>query len=288
VERAQKRIEELDKMLSTGDVDSEVSILNSEGKGVLSEDAFYLMNRAMEICKMTDGAFDPAIYPIMEEWGFTTGDYQVPEASKITELLEYIDPEAITLYEDTKKVEFEKEGMEIDFGGIAKGYASAEVMKIFEDYNVSCGIVNLGGNVQVYRCKTDGSPWRIALQNPDSEDGYLGILKIEDKAVITSGGYERYFEQDGQTYHHIIDPSTGYPAENGLKSVTIISDDGVLADGLSTALYVMGTERARQFWGEHSDEFDVILLTENGEMYVSERVADDFETEYDVEILRCE
>jgi thiamine biosynthesis lipoprotein len=288
VERAQERIEELDKMLSTGDEDSEVSTLNRDGEGILSEDAFYLMSRAMEICEMTDGAFDPAIYPLMEKWGFTTGDYQVPDEKEIKDLLEYISPDDILLDKDTRSVSFEKEGMEIDFGGIAKGYASAEVMQIFEEYNVSCGIVSLGGNVQVYRCKSDGSPWRIALQDPDSEDEYLGVLEIEDKAVITSGGYERYFEQDGQTYHHIIDPATGYPAENGLKSVTIISDDGVLADGLSTALYVMGAERAKEFWSAHSDAFDVILLADNGEMYVSEGVKDDFETKYDAEILRCE
>jgi thiamine biosynthesis lipoprotein len=114
----------------------------------------------------------------------------------------------------------------------------------------------------------------------------LGILSTSDRAVITSGGYERYFEQDGVTYHHIIDPKTGYPAESGLVSVTIISADGTLADGLSTSLFVMGKDRAVDYWENHREEFDMILLSEDGTLYVSEGIEDSFSSDYDIEVIR--
>lgn len=286
VSQAQARVEELDSMLSTGLEDSEVSLLNSNAKGTLSEETFYLMTRSMDIWKITDGSFNPAIYPLMELWGFTTGDYQVPEEEEVKEKLADTNPEDIQLYEDTRKVAFARKGIKIDFGGIAKGYTSAQIMEIFKEYGIESGMVSLGGNVQVLGCKTDGSLWRVGIQNPDSEEGYLGVLETKDRAVITSGGYERYFEQDGETYHHILDPETGYPAENGLKSVTIVSKDGVLADGLSTALFVMGPEKAKKFWMNSEDDFDVILWTEEQKMYVSEGIEDSFDTDYDMEVIR--
>lgn len=288
VSQAQWRVEELDQMLSTGIEDSEVSALNRTADEILSEEAFYLMTRSLDIWKATDGAFNPTVYPLMELWGFTTGEYQVPEEEQIKEKLANMNPEDIQLYEDDRRVEFARNGMKIDFGGIAKGYTSAQIMEIFREYNIESGMVSLGGNVQVLGCKTDGTLWRVAIQNPNTDEDYLGILETRDKAVITSGGYERYFEQDGKTYHHILDSSTGYPAENGLTSVTIVSEDGVLADGLSTSLFVMGTERAKEFWMQSDEAFDVILYTEEGELYVSEGIEDAFETDYDVEIIRRE
>ena len=116
--------------------------------------------------------------------------------------------------------------MKIDFGGIAKGYTSSRIMQIYKKCGVTSGLVSLGGNVQLLGAKPDGSAWKVAVESPDEDGNYLGILQAKDKAVITSGGYERYFEKNGKNYHHIIDPSTGYPAENGLTSVTIVSDDG--------------------------------------------------------------
>ena len=158
-------------------------------------------------------------------------------------------------------------------------------MDIFKDYKVDSGLVNLGGNVQAYGTKPDGSNWRVAIQNPNNTEDYIGVLSIADKAVITSGGYERYFEQDGKTYHHIIDPSTGYPAENGLISVTIVSDDGTLADGLSTSLFIMGKDKAVEFWKSHSDEFDAVLEADDGTLYVTEGIKDSFTSDSTVEIV---
>lgn len=165
-------------------------------------------------------------------------------------------------------------GMQIDLGGIAKGYTSSRVMEIFREHGIEHGLVSLGGNVQALGTKENGKPWRVAIQNPEDELKYLGVLDITDKCVITSGGYERFFEQDGRRYHHIIDPRTGYPAESGLLSATIISDDGALADGLSTSLFIMGKEKAEEYWRAHPWTFDYILEDADGTLYVTAGAAD--------------
>lgn len=280
-----KEIERLDALLSTGDENSEIAQVNQNGGGQLSEDSGYLLERAMELYHTTEGAFDIAIYPIMEAWGFTTQNYQVPLQETLEALLPLTDGSQITYQEETMEVAFGQKGMQIDFGGIAKGYTSARIMDIYREYGITSGMVNLGGNVQVFGSKTDGSDWRVAIQDPDHAGDYIGIVEVQDKAVITSGGYERCFEQDGKSYHHIIDPSTGYPAENGLVSVSIVSPDGTLADGLSTALFVMGKDRALEYWRAHSEAFDAILLTEDDVIYVTEGIAQDFTSELTVEIV---
>lgn len=205
----------------------------------------------------------------------------------LKELLKLADVSKIDYDNKSREISFEDAGMEIDLGGIAKGYTSSRIMDIFKEYDVDSGLVNLGGNVQTYRTKTDGSKWRVAVQSPEDESQYIGVVDVSDKAVITSGGYERYFEQDGKIYHHIIDPATGYPAESGLKSVTIVSDDGTLADGLSTSLFIMGKDKACEFWKAHSDEFDFVLLTDDDSMYISEGIADDYSSDYEYEVINA-
>ena len=243
------------------------------------------MERALELYKKTDGAFDIAIYPVMQAWGFPTQEYHVPDDATLKDRLALADASKVNYDKDTRKISFDQDGMEIDLGGIAKGYTSSQIMQIYQDCGVTSGLVNLGGNVQALGCKTDGSKWRVAIQSPDDTEDYLGILEIENQAVITSGGYERYFEEDGVTYHHIIDPATGYPADSGLISVTIVSDDGTLADGLSTSLFIMGEEKAAQFWRENSGEFETIMETSDGKLYVTEGIADSLTTDRDVTVI---
>lgn len=286
IDKAEERINELDKMLSTGDEQSEISILNKKGKAILSEDAYLLTKCSLNLYKETNGIFDISIYPVMQAWGFPTQKYRVPKKEELKKLLKLTDATKISLNDETKEVKFNMEGMKIDLGGIAKGYTSSEIMDIFKDYDIKSGIVSLGGNVQTYGYKTDGSKWRVAVQNPDNTDNYLGVLETHDKAVITSGGYERYFEKDGKTYHHIIDPATGYPADSGLTSVTIISDNGMLADGLSTSLFIMGLDKAKEFWASHSDQFDAIFLTKDNELYVTEGIQSDFSSDFKVKVIQ--
>ena len=184
------------------------------------------------------------------------------------------------------QITFSIPGMEIDLGGIAKGYTSSRVMEIFKEYGVEHGLVSLGGNVQALGGKQDGNPWRVAIQNPESELDYLGVLEIKDKCVITSGGYERFFEQDGVRYHHIIDPRTGSPADSGIISSTIISSDGALADGLSTSLFIMGLEEAEKYWRANADKFDFVLEDRSGKLYISEGAAKMITTEMDMEVVK--
>ncbi len=285
VDAAAAEIERLDAALSTGDEDSEIAKINKNSGGELGDDAGYLVERSLELYNETDGAFDIAIYPVMEAWGFTTQDYRVPDNEELKEKLTLTDASKINYDSESKSISFDMDGMEIDLGGIAKGYTSSRIMDIFKDYGVDSGIVSLGGNVQAYGTKTDGSNWRVAIQDPNDTENYIGILSIADKAVITSGGYERYFEEDGKTYHHIIDPFTGYPAENGLISVTIVSNDGTLADGLSTSLFIMGKDKAVEFWKSHSDEFDAVLETDDGTLYVTEGISDSFTSDGTFEII---
>lgn len=283
VEAAEAEINRIEQLVSTGIDTSEIAKLNQEGVADVSKDTAYLIQRSLELNDSTEGAFDITIYPLMVEWGFTDQNYQVPKQERIQELLEQVDSSAVERDED--RVSLHKEEMEIDLGGIAKGYTSARIMEIFKEYGIKSGVVSLGGNVQVLGTKTDGSDWRVAVENPGEEGTYIGVLEVSDKAVITSGGYERYFEQDGKTYHHILDPKTGYPAESGLTSVTIVSEDGTLADGLSTSLFIMGKEKAIEYWRENSKEFDAILVESDGTISVTETIAANFTSDYDFQVI---
>ncbi|MBQ6788346.1 MAG: FAD:protein FMN transferase [Lachnospiraceae bacterium] len=284
VEAAVQEIQRLDALLSTGSEMSEVTIVNREKKGSLSEDYAYLLKRSMELWKLTDGAFDITVYPLMQAWGFADKKYRVPSVTEIESLLTYVDTSKISYDETTNEVVIPEQA-QIDFGGIAKGYTSSMVAQIMKKYHIQSAMFNLGGNVQTVGTKADGSLWRIAIKSPYDNVPYLGVISIAEKAVITSGGYERYFEEDGIRYHHIINPKTGMPVQNGLVSVTIICEDGTMADGLSTSLFVMGKETAISFWKAHSEMFDMILCDEECKLYVTEGIKECFSTELEYEII---
>lgn len=268
VNKAVDEINRLETVLSAEKQESDIYKLNETGSGTLSTDTKNIVSRALEINKTTNGAFDISIYPLMVKWGFTTQKYNVPSKNEISKLLKDVDSSKIIFDEKSGNIKL-KENMKIDLGGIAKGYTSNRVMQIFKECGVKSGLVSLGGNVQALGTKTDGIAWQIAIENPDKSSDYIGVVSVKDKAVITSGGYERYFEKNGKTYHHILDPETGYPAESGVKSVTIVSDDGTLADALSTSLFVMGKEKALDYWHEHKNEFDTVLVEDNGDITIT-------------------
>ena len=281
VEAGIAEIQRLDDLLSTGKDTSEVAQINANGGGVLSEDTDYLVKRALDIYQSTNGAFDISIYPVMQLWGFTTGNFAVPSESDLAAKLALVDAGKIILSEENGQTSISlPEGMEIDLGGIAKGYTSGRVMDVMKSYGIKSAVINLGGNAHVLGNKTDGSQWKVGIQDPEDENGYLVGVSVTDKAIITSGGYERYFvdKDTGVKYHHIIDPKTGYSANNGLISVTIVSADSTLADGLSTSLFVLGTEDAITYCEEHcaEDGFDAIMEDEDGKLYITDGIYDDF------------
>ena len=277
VDAAVKEVQRLDALLSTGNPDSEVSVINRKGSGTLSEDTQAILTEAMEIYKDTDGLFDVTIYPLMQLWGFPTQEYHVPTESELQEALAKVDASQIVIDGDQVTLGV---GQQMDLGGIAKGYTSARIMEIYREYGITSGMVSLGGNVQTLGTKPDGKDWKIGIQNPDGQQGsLLAALPVENKAVITSGGYERYFEEDGNTYIHILNPKTGYPADSGLVSVSIISENGMLADALSTSLYLMGEEKAAEYWRAHADAFDMILEDKDGTLYVTEGISQEIQTD---------
>ena len=273
IDQSESLITSLESLVSVTDADSELYAINQTGSGMLTEEASSLMEQALEICRRTDGALDLSIYPIVRAWGFTTGSYQVPDETEIQALLPLVDYRKIQYDAATGTVTL-PEGMEIDLGSVAKGYAGQLVAQMLREHGVQSALLNLGGNVQTVGTKPDGSPWQIGIKDPQGEDAMM-VLSVEDQAVVTSGGYERYFEQDGQTYWHIMDPSTGHPADSGLISVTIVGDEGVVCDGLSTALFVMGLEKAADLWAQSGD-FEAVFVTASGEVYITEGLRDRF------------
>lgn len=278
-------IERLDGIWSVGQENSEIAKINQAGKGEISKDTVSVVKKALELSDNTNHAFSMTVYPLMELWGFTSGKYQVPTKEQIKEKLSLVDDTQVVLDEKNGKLILGN-GQQMDLGGIAKGFTSARITKIWREMGVTSGMVSLGGNVQVLGSKPDKSDWKIGVQKPgDKEGNMLGVLSVKDCAVVTSGGYERYFEEAGKTYHHILDTVTGTPSESGLTSVTIVSKDGTLADGLSTALFVMGREKAAAYWKEHKEDFETILIEENGDIYVTEGLQDKFQTEEKIKMI---
>lgn len=273
LDEAETLIGSLEEQVSVTDEHSDIYAIDHTGSGSLSGNAAELMEQALELCRRTGGALDISVYPIVRAWGFTTGSYQVPDEETIQSLLPLVDYTQIQ-YDAATGVVTLPEGMEIDLGSVAKGYAGQLVAQMLRGNGVESALLNFGGNVQTVGAKPDGSPWQIGIKDPQGEDAMM-VLSVEDQAVVTSGGYERYFEQDGQTYWHIMDPSTGHPADSGLISVTIVGDEGVVCDGLSTALFVMGLEKAADLWAQSCD-FEAVFVTASGEVYITEGLRDRF------------
>lgn len=288
VKYTEKRIEELENRLSRTKAHSLVSGLNRDGSiRHLTYDYWNLIARAKEYRDATNGAFDITIAPVMDAWGFTGDSFRVPEQSELDTLLKKVNSDAIQMLGSPSDSVTLGEGQAIDLGGIAKGYTSDCVEAVFYDHEIENGKISLGGNVFVLGTKPDGSDWRVGIKDPRNESGLAAILSLRDAYAITSGGYERYFTENGNTYHHIIDPSTGYPADSGLLSVTVVAEangpdfsgpgNGTMCDAFSTALFVMGEERALEFWQTGGYDFDLVLVTADGRVIITDGLSDRFE-----------
>ncbi len=277
-----RSISGLENVLSVTKEQSVVARLNKGEAVTPSEDLRLLLDRSIDLSRRTDGCLDPTIYPLVKLWGFTTGEYRVPQEAQLQKALETIGSQHIRFENDMISL---KNGAQLDFGAVAKGYAAEVCADLIRDAGCS-GILTLGGNIQTVGEKPDGSAWRVGITDPEQPDTSIAALSLQGShAVVTSGGYQRYFEENGVRYSHIIDPATGYPAQKGLSSVTIVADSGFLADGLSTALYVMGLEAATEFWRD-SDDFEMVLITQEGEIHVSEGLADCFSCEKEYQVIK--
>lgn len=273
---AEDEIYRLDEALSRTREDSAVSRLNSAAGGTpvdVGEELRDLIARALDFSAATDGAFDITLAPVSSAWGFTEDTYRVPEDAELALLLPCVGAEHVHLEEGTA-VSLDQ-GTQIDLGAIAKGYASDRMAAIYQEHGITHGIVDLGGNTWVCGGNLEGEPWQIGIQDPARSAGALaGILEASDAFAVTSGGYQRYFTgPDGTVYQHILDPKTGWPVQGDLLSVTIVADNGTMADAYSTALYVMGRETAQDFWRQNGG-FDMVLITKDGQVLYTPGLAD--------------
>ena len=277
--RAEETIYRLEDLWAVTDENSEIWALNHSGGAWvdLSQETADLLAQALELCALTDGALDLTAYSAVQAWGFTTGEYRVPSQEELDALIPLIDYTRLELDGDGLRARL-PENMELDLGAVAKGYTGACLAEQLRQAGVTSAILRLGGNIQAVGNRPDGNPWRVAIQDPDSQqEATLGVVEVSDQAVITSGGYQRYFEEGGETYWHIMDPDTAAPARSGLTSVTVIGADGTVCDALSTALFVMGPEEAANFWRAHPElEVELILVREDGTVQITQGLEEAF------------
>lgn len=272
--QAENRITELEGLWSVTDADSDIYAVNhSDGQPVaVHKETEELVSFALRMAEETDGALEPTIYPVLRAWGFTTGENHVPSEKEIEELLENVNYRKVR--QENGNISLD-EGYMLDLGAVGKGCAGDEAVRVLKENGITSALLDIGGNIQAIGTKPDGSSWRVGLKDPFS-GGVLGVIQVEDEAVVTSGSYERYFtSEDGKRYGHIIDPATGYPVDNGLASVSVIAGEGKLCDALSTSLFVMGPEGAEDYWRQHQD-FDMILVMEGGNIHITEGMEDRF------------
>lgn len=271
---SEKKIKELETMWSVTDENSDIYKINQNGSTPteINEETADILRFALKMANQTEGALDPTIYPLVTAWGFISGEYHLPTENEVINLLQKVDYKKVLLEE---KLVTLPDGMQLDLGAVGKGYTGDIVTELLKEQGVTSALLDIGGNIQMIGRKPDGSKWQLGIQNPFGE-GTLGVLESEDGAVVTSGNYERYFiGEDGKRYGHILDPSSGYPAESGLASVSIVGKEGKMCDALSTAIYVMGLDKATKYWKENSG-FEMLLVTDENKIYLTEGIKDDF------------
>lgn len=272
--QAEEQVTKLEKMWSVTDENSEIFAINHSG-GMpvkVSDETVELLDYSLYISNLTNGALDCTMYPILTEWGFTTSNYQIPTDTELADLLKNTGYEKIKL--EGNFVTIPKD-MQIDLGSVGKGYTGDIITEILKENGITSALLDLGGNIQTIGVKSNGTQWKIGLRSPFDE-GSFATLEVSNCTVITSGGYERYFiGNDGETYWHILDPTTGKPAHSGLVSVTIVGKEGRLCDALSTSIFVMGLDKATALW-KQCNNFEMILVTENGKIYLTENLEENF------------
>lgn len=283
----EKELLNLENAFSLYKQDSEVAKIN--GQAGMSEvnkykpkkEVYNLICDALKICEQSKGSFDITIAPLVKLWGITNGDveHKVPDDSSISSILEKVNYKNVVINEDNKSVWLKKSFMSLDLGAVVKGYACEKIRDIYDEYEITSALVSVGGNIIPYGKKQTGEQYLVGLRDPfgDANDIFAKI-SVEDKIISTTGKYERYFEQDGEIYHHILDTKTGYPINNELESVTVISNNGTLADCLSTTIFTKGIDEvikqieAPTYKIDENDTFSIIAVDKDKNVYASEDI----------------
>lgn len=279
IDKAFARIREIESLMSLSSEDSEVDRIN-EVAGIepvkVRYDTLKVIQKGIYYGELSNGLFDISVGPLVQLWGIGTEHPRIPGKTEIDNAIGLVDFRNVEVNEDAKEIRLAKPGMVIDLGGIAKGYAADEAKKIMVGEGIEHAIINLGGNVLAMGGKYDGGPWNIGIQDPYAPTGSsMGVVRVEDKTVVTSGDYERYFEKNGKRYHHILNPKTGYPEETRIKGVTIIASSSFDADALSTTVFLLGVDRGLELV-EKLDGVEAIMVTHDREVIVSSGIGDTF------------
>lgn len=273
-----KLISGIESRTSRFDPGSDVSRINeSAGKEPVkvSPETLEMIKTSIEYSELSGGAFDITIAPIVELWGFYSGEYRVPTESEIAEVLPLVDYRKIVVDEENSTVMLAEEGMQIDLGGVAKGYAAGASCDLLEERGVKNGLVNFGGAVGAIGLREDGKPWVVGVKDPrGGEFETVGELWLEDGYALTSGDYQRYFEEDGKRYCHIFDPRTGIQP-SGAIGVTVVGTDPLVADILSTAAFIMGPEKGMELV-ESQEGYEALMIDSNREIIMSDGMEENY------------
>ncbi|MGB3366300.1 MAG: FAD:protein FMN transferase [Acidaminobacteraceae bacterium] len=231
----------------------------------INDDITQVIESSLYYSELSDGLFDISIEPLVSLWGIGSENARVPSQDEINSALIKINYNNIVL--DKNTVFFDSESTKLDFGAIAKGFAADKIVNYLKDNGINRAIISLGGNVYALGTKSEDSTWRIGIQNPNEDRGdIIGSLSVSDKSVVTSGLYERYFEENGIRYHHILNTSDGYPIDNELLGVSIISDRSIDGDALSTITFILGVDEGMKLI-ESLDQIDAIFVTKDSKVY---------------------
>ena len=266
------RLHELDTILSANTDTSNLAAIN-EGSGIApvkaAPETLIILKEALIYSQKTDGLFDPTVGPLVKTWNIGTDYAAVPSQEKINIALALIDYRKVIINDAEGTVFLTTKGMKLDLGAVAKGYAADEVVRIIAKHGIQRAIIDLGGNVYAFGDKDPETDWTIGIRDPETQQGNAIIsLKIKNKSVVTSGIYERFFEENGKKYHHILNAKTGYPEDNELMSVSIITSVSMLGDALSTSTFLLGTEKGLALI-EKTDKTEAIFIDKNKKIRVS-------------------
>lgn len=279
LELAFDRVQAIEDKMSRYKISSEIDFIN-QNAGVqavsISPDTYSVIEKALGYAEKTGGAFNPLIGQIVDLWGIGTENARVPSQAELDQWLPHLSYDQLELTKDPYTAKLTSSKVQVDLGAIAKGYAADEMRDILLGQGISSALLNLGGNVMVIGSKPNGDPWSIGVQDPLADDRgeIAGVIKAKDTSVVTSGSYERFFEQEGIRYHHIIDPATGMPAQNGIISSTIITPNSADADALSTAVYILGKDAGLALL-EALPEVEGILITDDLHVHTTTGVTDE-------------
>jgi FAD:protein FMN transferase len=275
VEAVFEEMRRIESIMNVYDPASEIAMLNKHAGGdplTISDELYRVVQTGIAFGQVTGGAFDISIGPLVSLWNIGGENPRVPTEDEINEALDLVEYLDILLLDYQNQALLKREGMSVDLGGIAKGYAADRAAEVLAEHSIDRAIIDFGGNIYVLGEKDSESPWRIGIQNPEEPRGnFLGILSVRDTAAVTSGVYERFFEFEGETYHHILDPETGHPVTNGLSSVTIVSTSAMTADALSTAVFVLGIPSGITLV-ENFEGVEALLVTESRGIYMTSGV----------------